>query len=93
MTEAQATSLYDQYEPKSKATKTKAAGDATVKTTSTQATSTFINGMKNQGWSKSKGESELKSYVSKGILTQAQANALRDKYINGVVKTISKVKR
>ena len=93
MTEAQAISLYDQYEPKSTATKTKAAGDATVKTTSTQATSNFVNGMKNQGWSKSKGESVLKQYVADGVLTQSQANTLRDKYINGVVKTISKVNK
>lgn len=94
LTEAQAVSLYNQYEPKATAAKQqKTAGSTTLKLTSTQATSKFVDGMKNKGWSKSKAESELKSYVSNGILTQAQANALRDKYINGVVKTISKVKR
>lgn len=82
MTEKQAVSLYDQYEPKASAeTMYKTTGGTKQKTSSTEATSTFINGMKNQGWSKSKGEKTLNQYVTDGLLTKAQADSLRKKYL------------
>lgn len=82
ITEAQAESLANQYEPKATAeTQYKTTGGTKQPTTSTAATTTFVDGMKNKGWSKSKGESTLKSYVSQGLLTQAQADGLRKKYL------------
>lgn len=94
MTEAQAESLLKQYGPKAAAEdKQRNTGGTKIQTTSTAATTAFVNGMNKQGWSKSKGESVLKQYVADGVLTQSQANTLRDKYINGVVKTISKVNK
>lgn len=82
MTEKQAASLYNQYEPKASAeTLYKTTGGTKQKISSTEATSTFINGMKNQGWSKSKGEKTLNQYVTDGLLTKAQADSLRKKYL------------
>lgn len=82
MTEAQATKLLDQYEPKASAENLyKTTGGTKQKMSSTEATSTFINGMKNQGWSKSKGEKTLNQYVSDGLLTKSQADSLRAKYL------------
>ena len=82
MTEAQATKLLDQYEPKASAESLyKTTGGTKQKMSSTEATSTFINGMKNQGWSKSKGEKTLNQYVSDGLLTKSQADSLRAKYL------------
>lgn len=82
MTEKQAASLYNQYEPKASAeTLYKTTGGTKQKMSSTEATSTFINGMKNQGWSKSKGEKTLNQYVTDGLLTKAQEDSLRKKYL------------
>lgn len=82
MTEAQAESLLKQYGPKAAATyQQHNSGGTKIQTTSTAATTTFVDGMKNKGWSKSKGESTLKAYVSQGLLTQAQADGLRKKYL------------
>lgn len=91
MTESQAMSLLDQYEPKADAeTQYKTTGGTKQKMTSTEATTTFIKGIKEQGWSKSKGESTLKQYVKDGVLTQAQADALKKRYIDGVVSKLYK---
>lgn len=82
MTEKQAASLYNQYEPKASAEAMyKTTGGTKQKMSSTEATSTFINGMKKQGWSKSKGEKTLNQYVTDGLLTKAQADSLRKKYL------------
>lgn len=82
MTERQAASLYNQYEPKASAEILyKTTGGTQQNMSSTEATSTFVNGIKNLGWSKSKGEKTLNQYVADGLLTKAQADSLREKYL------------